>query len=120
MYHLKEWSVPLWANAEGRYSVKGTEVIASIWQTSEANALKDALARVQEHFDAHPEWRAILLNAVHDEIDAESDSSAESAVAEVIFSEMRDGLVRAGITAIPVTAPGDCASKLIVNSWADK
>ena len=120
VYHLKEWSVPLWANAEGRYSVKGTELIASIWQMSEANALKDALARVQEHFDRHPEWQAFVINAVHDEIDAESRNEVSLAVANVIFNEMQDGLIRAGIKEIPVIAPGDCASKLIVNSWADK
>jgi hypothetical protein len=100
VYHLKEWNTPMWANAEGRYSVKGTEVIASIWQTSEANALKDALARVQEHFDRHPEWQAFTINAVHDEIDAESRNEVSLAVANVVFNEMRDGLVRAGGYAI--------------------
>ncbi len=120
VYHLKEWNVPMWANAEGRYSVKGTEVIASIWQTSEANALKDALARVLEHFDRHPEWQAFIINAVHDEIDAESRSEVSEAVSTVVFEEMRDGLIRAGITEIPVIAPGDCPAKLIVKSWADK
>jgi len=120
VYHLKEWNTPMWANAEGRYSVKGTEVIASIWQTSEANALKDALARVLEHFDQHPEWQALIINAVHDEIDAESRSEVSEAVSTVVFEEMRDGLIRAGITEIPVIAPGDCPAKLIVKSWADK
>ncbi len=120
VYHLKEYSVPMWANAEGRYSVKGTEVIASIWQTSEANALKDSLARVLEHFDRHPEYQALILNAVHDEIDAESSSEFVEQVSSVVFEEMKNGLVRAGITAIPVTAPGDCAAKLVVKSWADK
>lgn len=138
VYHLKEWNVPMWEGAQGRYSVKGTEVIASIWQTSEANALKDHLGRSLEVFDAHPEWQAFHINAVHDEDDVESrdeltiedlaqlqlpittPTNITELVSNVVFNGMRDGLIRAGITCIPVIAPGDCAAKLIVNSWADK
>lgn len=120
LYLVKEWSVPLWEDAVGRWGVRGTDASAAKLQMSEANALKIALALFLKDCDDHPEWEGFPVNAVHDEIDAECDSKYELDVAKSIYEAMGEGMRRAGIKSIPVRAPDDTPEKLIVSCWADK
>ncbi len=120
LYLLKEWNVPKWEDAEGRYSVKGTDAVSAVWMMSEANALKISLALCMEQFDTHPEWDAFVCNIVHDEIDVECLLEYAEPVAKCVFWCMQEGLRRAGLKSIPTCAPDDTWQKLIVKSWADK
>lgn len=120
LYLLKEWNVPKWEDAEGRYSVKGTDAVSAVWMMSEANALKIAAALCVAAFDLHPEWEAFICNIVHDELDVECSSLYSEPVARCVFEAMQEGLRRAGLVSIPTCAPDDTWEKMIVRSWADK
>lgn len=120
LYLLKEWNVPKWEDAQGRYSVKGTDAVSAVWMTSEANALKIAAALCMQAFDLHPEWQAFICNIVHDELDVECAWEYREQVARCVFDAMQEGLRRAGLRSIPTCAPDDNWQKLIVVSWADK
>jgi len=122
LFLLKEWNIPQWEDAVGRWSVRGTDTSAAMWQMSEANALKIALALFLKDCDDHPEWEAFPINAVHDEIDFEFkwNIQYEAEVAWSVYDAMGEGMRRAGIKSLPVRAPDDTPQKLLVQSWADK
>lgn len=104
----------------GKLSVKGTDVVASVWMRTEADIIKRAMGMILDAFDAHPEWEAVLCNMAHDEVDVECAESAAVPVAEEIQRIVHDCMRWGGIVDLPVDDFGAKAVGMIVCCWADK
>ena len=103
----------------GRTSVKGPDCVSMVWMSTEADAIKEGLARVYEEILNHPEWGAKICNFCHDEVDLECREEFSESVAEAalrIVTEAFQEVIPDTPAADPTTRPGD----LICDSWVEK
>ncbi len=106
--------------SEGYWSVKATDAVSFIWMGTEADLIKRAGAQVLQDFDAHPEWKAMVVNMAHDEWDFECDSEHALAVATAVQKRFHAAMRWAGIKSIPVDEPGARPENLIKADWSAK
>ena len=117
----------------GKLTVKGTDAVSFRWMGSEACAIKWAMDRIVEEFDAHDAyfmirglvavgdvWDAKLGSMAHDEVDVDCRRRYVHAVAACVRKWFRESLIWCGVDSIPVEEPGTKDENFIVNSWADK
>lgn len=106
--------------SHGRLTVKGTDVVASVWMRTEADIIKRAMGMVLDAIDAHPEWDAKLCNMAHDEINVDCLEAHAVAVAEEVQRVVHDCMRWGGIVDLPVDDLSAKAVSMIVTCWADK
>lgn len=117
----------------GRLSVKGTDAIAFTWLSTEADAIKWALGRILDEFDAHDAywmargprpvntvWDAHMCSMAHDELDFTARKRYMVAAAGCVRKWFNEGLRWSGVVDIPVEGAGARDADLVVACWADK
>ena len=124
LFLVKEWQPPRqWEDgtwSEGRWSVKGTDAVSSVWMMTEADIVKRAMGWLVPIFDEHPEWDVRWSNMAHDEIDLDCAGEHALAVATVVQAKFHEAMRWAGIVDLPVDEPGASPEKLVKSDWSAK
>ncbi|TXH47408.1 MAG: hypothetical protein E6Q97_27310 [Desulfurellales bacterium] len=117
----------------GRLTVKATDAVAFTWLSTEADAIKWALGRILDEFDAHDAywmarglrpvgeiWDAHMCSMAHDELDFTARKAKMVAAAGCVRKWFNEGLRWSGVVDIPVEGGAAKDSDLVVACWADK
>ena len=117
----------------GRLTVKATDAVAFTWLSTEADAIKWALGRILDEFDAHDAywmarglrpvadvWDAHMCSMAHDELDFTARKAKMVAAAGCVRKWFNEGLRWSGVVDIPVEGGASKDSDLVVACWADK
>lgn len=95
-----------------------TNTLSSTWTRIESTAVKEALIAIRQLFRDNPQWRAKLINYVHDEVDFEFDLKYEAECVPAVNAIVGDAFARQ-LKHVHDGRETDW-KKLIVESWADK
>ena len=103
---------------EGEWEAPYTQSIAAIWSRIEATAVKQALVKIINLRNQHPEWGLEVINYVHDEIDIEVNSDFAHLAVPAVNDIVGDCFVQ-HLGRVSDGRETDW-QKLVVDSWADK
>lgn len=113
--------LPKWPSKRGGRSVKLADACAFTWSSTEADSIKWSMGEqgMLKQLDANPQWGALLINFMHDEVDLLVPEENAEVVASMVSSMMDKGMQRY-IKSIPVQESGFDPSDMIADNWSEK
>ncbi|WP_407884221.1 plasmid replication protein, CyRepA1 family [Scytonema sp. NUACC26] len=111
-------------NSSRQIKIPSTKCVASPWSRTEATAMKKSLILCHKIFRKHPDWKAQIINFVHDEIGVVCDEQYKMQVGKVLAwvmarnmqAELKNGVLHGCADFRNNTS----IESQIVKSWAGK